>query len=318
MKKTIFIASLFLLTTSIGCDSSSSEQNNTEEGNEQTKDNNENQPTDNLVETPVINSGQDQQITKYLAEKGINAKKQASGLYVFVEEEGSTEKPATSDYVTLFYKGYTLDGTVFDGTESDPVNFPLFSLIPGWQEGIPHFGKGGKGKLIIPSNLAYGDRQSGDIAPNSVLVFDIEVVDFSPRPKIQKTGDFSPEIKKYIAKNNIKGMKETESGLFISIENEGTGEKVKITDFLTLTYSGYLLNGEKFDGKDEPTAFPFPVSQLIPGWQEGIPMLGKGGKAKLIIPPYLGYGEHAQGPIPANSVLVFDIEIFDYSDQPKQ
>jgi FKBP-type peptidyl-prolyl cis-trans isomerase len=255
-----------------------------------------------------------------LSDKEWDTDRQESGLYVYTEKEGSDEKPTLENFVTISYTGYLLDGTVFDGTEGEAVTFPLANLIEGWQEGIPNFGRGGKGKLIIPPSMGYGERASGPIPANSVLVFDIEVFDFSntpPAPVVVKTGDFSPQIKEYIAKKNIKGMEDTESGLFLSIENAGSEEKPKLGDFLTLTYTGYLTDGTVFDGtEEEPITFSFPMSQLIMGWQEAIPFLGKGGKAKLIIPPYLGYGSNDNGTIPANSILVFDLEIFDFSSTP--
>jgi peptidylprolyl isomerase len=255
----------------------------------------------------------DIEIGEYLNEKEWTADRQESGLYIITEKEGSEEKPTLKDFVTINYTGYLLDGTVFDSNGETPVTFPLGNLIEGWQEGIPHFGRGGKGKLIIPPGIGYGDRASGPIPANSVLVFDIEVFDFSNTPPVPKIVD----IDEYIMENGIEGMVKSESGLYMSIENPGSDEKPTINDFLTLTYTGYLTDGTVFDGtEEEPITFSFPMSDLILGWQEGIPNLGRGGKAKFIIPPHLGYGERDNGAIPGYSVLVFDLEIFDFSSTP--
>ncbi len=259
----------------------------------------------------------DQEIADYLKDKEWEPVREESGLYVYTEKEGSSEKPKPSDYVTIFYKGYLLDGTVFDATEENPITYPLSGFIEGWKKGIPHFGKGGKGKIIVPPTLGYGSVENGPIPANSVMVFDIELVDFNaapPAPKPNKTGDYSTEIKAYLEKNNLKA-KETESGLFIIMEKEGGKEKPTLNQFLTLNYEGYLMDGSSFDGTNgKPTTFPFPMSQLIQGWQEGIPYFGRGGKGKLIIPPYIGYGERGSAKIPANSILVFDIELIDFKD----
>ncbi|MFD1551284.1 hypothetical protein DNU06_12815 [Putridiphycobacter roseus] len=259
----------------------------------------------------------DQEIATYLEDKEWEPVREKSGLYVYTEKEGGSEKPKASDFVTIFYKGYLLDGTVFDATEENPITYPLSGFIPGWKEGIPHFGKGGKGKIIVPPSLGYGSVDNGPIPANSVMIFDIELVDFNgapPAPKLNNTADYSAEIKAYLAENNLKA-KETESGLFIIIEEEGGKEKPTVNQFLTLNYEGYLMDGSSFDGtKGTPTTFPFPMTQLIKGWQEGIPYFGKGGKGKLIIPPYIGYGERGSAKIPANSILVFDIELIDFKD----
>ncbi|HIP36290.1 MAG TPA: hypothetical protein EYG85_05510 [Crocinitomix sp.] len=262
----------------------------------------------------------DKQVTEYLADKewGDEVKRLESGLYVYIEKQGSDEHPKISDFVTIHYTGALLNGEVFDGTSTEPATFPLNGLILGWQEGIPHFGKGGKGKLIIPPDLGYGSQSSGSIPGNSVLVFDIELVDFSDQPslpKVVKDKDYSDEIKAYLKKHQIKNAQETESGLFVVIDELGNDEHPKLTDYLTLKYEGRLATNDSIFDKNE-TTFPFPMHQLIPGWQEGIPMFGKGGKGMLIIPPYLGYGDRDIPGIPANSVLVFDVDLQDFSDTP--
>jgi len=75
------------------------------------------------------------------------------------------------------YKGQLLNGFVFDETKEKPATFPLKRLIKGWQTGLPFCREGGKIRLIIPSNLAYSIRNLNVIPPNSILVFDIEVVE---------------------------------------------------------------------------------------------------------------------------------------------
>ncbi len=259
----------------------------------------------------------DVKISEFLKDKDWAVERQESGLYVYVEEAGSDEKPDLNSFLTLNYKGYFLDGTVFDGTDGTPTTFPfpVSNLIKGWQEGIPFFGKNGKGRLIVPPTIGYGVDGGGPIPPNKILVFDIEIIDFQSEKPTPKRVDYTPVIESYMKENNIDA-KPTGSGLYIAIENEGGDEKPNLNSFLTLNYEGYLLNGNKFDGTDgTPTTFPFPMSNLIAGWQEGIPYLGKGGKAKLLIPPYLGYGGQDRPNIPANSVLVFDVEIIDFTDQ---
>ena len=274
-----------------------------------------------VEELDYVETAYDKEIKTFLEDKSWKPERQESGLYIYVENEGSAEKPTLDSYLTLSYEGRLLDGTVFDGTNGEAISFPfpVAGLIPGWQEGIPSFGKGGNGKLVIPPDLGYGERQAGLIPPNSILVFDIEIVDFSnepPAPEIDMSVDYSPEIEEYIAAEGLEGGEKTETGMYIFAEDYGSDEKPDNNSYLTLNYEGYLLDGSSFDGTGgTPTTFSFPLGQTIYGWQEGIPYFGKGGKGKLIIPPYIGYGpdEAAGGKIPGNSVLVFDIEIIDWT-----
>tara|TARA_B110000037_G_scaffold156671_1_gene176804 strand:+ start:44242 stop:44787 length:546 start_codon:yes stop_codon:yes gene_type:complete len=107
-----------------------------------------------------------------------------NGMYIVIDEPGEGDaRPVVTDEVTIFYQGYLLDGLNFDGSKNNvPLVYPLNGFIQGWQLGIPAFGKGGKGKLIIPPALAYGDQQAGDIPPNSTLLFEVELIDWVSQP----------------------------------------------------------------------------------------------------------------------------------------
>ena len=119
-------------------------------------------------------------ILDYIAEKNLDAIEGASGLYYVVDSTGNGTFPAASDSVEVDYEGFLLDDSKFDSSldRGMPAIFSLNQVIRGWQLGIPYFSEGGSGKLIIPSELAYGDRSpSADIPKNSVLVFDIWLYD---------------------------------------------------------------------------------------------------------------------------------------------
>ncbi|OWY23716.1 peptidylprolyl isomerase [Sphingobacteriales bacterium UPWRP_1] len=123
----------------------------------------------------------DDAIQNYLKKEGLTdkAQKTESGLYYIVETEGSGKQPDVNALVTVHYKGTLLNGTVFDSSydRKEPLSFPLSGVIRGWQEGIPKLKEGGKGVLIIPSGLAYGSRDLGVIPSNSVLRFDVELLE---------------------------------------------------------------------------------------------------------------------------------------------
>ena len=119
-----------------------------------------------------------EKIQDYLLDHNLTATATPSGLHIIVENEGTGGHPTISDEVTVFYKGYFTDGEVFDQTGAQPATFPLSSVILGWQEGIPVFGKGGKGTLLLPSALGYGAYPPPGIPKNEVLIFDVELIDF--------------------------------------------------------------------------------------------------------------------------------------------
>ena len=100
-------------------------------------------------------------------------------VYYVIMQQGSGKQVALTDTVTVHYKGSLFsDGSVFDQTKEKPARYPLQRLIRGWQIGVPLLKVGGKIKLVIPSDLAYSIRtRSAKIPPNSILVFEIEVLD---------------------------------------------------------------------------------------------------------------------------------------------
>ncbi len=103
----------------------------------------------------------------------------ASGMQYIVMKEGTGAKPGLNDKVTTHYHGTLIDGTVFDSSveRGQPASFPVSGVIPGWTEALQMMPVGSKWKLFLPSELAYGERGAGGkIGPNSVLVFEVELL----------------------------------------------------------------------------------------------------------------------------------------------
>jgi FKBP-type peptidyl-prolyl cis-trans isomerase FkpA len=119
----------------------------------------------------------DEKIVAYLEKHSLIATKTETGLYYIIDTIGSGIHPTASSYVTVAYKGYFTDEKVFDQSSSSGVRFNLSQVIKGWTEGIPYFKKGGKGKLLIPSALGYGNQSKDGIPAGSVLIFDIHLID---------------------------------------------------------------------------------------------------------------------------------------------
>jgi len=111
------------------------------------------------------------------------------------------------------------------------------------------------------------------------------------------------------------GFDKTESGLFYKILEKGSGNKAEKGQNVSVHYEGSLLSGKVFDSsyeRKEPIDFPLGTGKVIAGWDEGIALLKKGGKARLVIPPHLGYGARGAGrSIPPNATLIFDVELVD-------
>ena len=116
------------------------------------------------------------EIVKYIADNHLNAKRTESGLYYVIQETGTGKQPTASSEVTVAYKGYFTNKEVFDQSDASGISFPLQNVIPGWTEGIQYFKEGGKGILLIPSELGYGDGGGGKIPGGSVLVFEIHLI----------------------------------------------------------------------------------------------------------------------------------------------
>ncbi|EKM0375045.1 FKBP-type peptidyl-prolyl cis-trans isomerase [Cronobacter turicensis] len=120
---------------------------------------------------------------KFAKEKGV--KTSSTGLLYKVEKEGTGAAPKESDTVAVNYKGTLIDGQEFDNSykRGEPLSFRLDGVIPGWTEGLKNIKKGGKIKLVIPPELAYGKNGVPGIPANSTLVFDVELLDINPAAK---------------------------------------------------------------------------------------------------------------------------------------
>lgn len=118
----------------------------------------------------------DQEINTYLEENNLVAQKSDTGLYYIIDEAGMGIQPSATDNVTVAYKGYFTNGTVFDQSDANGISFGLQQVIKGWTEGIAYFKEGGSGMLLIPSHLGYGSADRSPIPGGSVLLFDIKLV----------------------------------------------------------------------------------------------------------------------------------------------
>jgi peptidylprolyl isomerase len=229
-----------------------------------------------------------------------------SGLQYIEIEEGTGSAPEEGDLVAVHYVGTLEDGTEFDSSHDrgDPIQFPLGRgmVIPGWDEGIALMKEGGKAKLIIPPELAYGERGAGGVIPaNATLTFEVELVSIQPGAPSAPT---EVDEADYVT---------TDTGLKYYDLEVGDGPTPEAGQGVAVHYTGWLVDGTKFDSSlDRGQSFVFVLGdgQVIAGWDEGVASMKVGGKRQLVIPPELGYGARgAGGVIPPDATLIFEVEL---------
>ncbi len=232
-----------------------------------------------------------------VAKPPADAIKTASGLSSKVLTQGKgTARPGATDLVTVHYTGWTTDGKMFDSSLSSPApaTFPLDRLIKGWGEGLQLMVAGEKRRLWIPQNLAYAGQAQ---RPAGMLVFDIELIEFSPSPSTPPPDVAAPP----------SDAKRTASGLAYKSLRPGKGgpKPVKSSD-VTVHYTGWTTDGKMFDSSvasGRPATFG--LGEVIEGWTEGVQLMTVGEKMRFWIPERLAYkGERAP-----RGLLVFDVEL---------
>jgi len=245
-----------------------------------------------------------------------------SGLKYNDVKVGTGAEAKNGDLIEVHFKGWIVkdssdlfgDWSVDSTKKADliadsyamnqPMKFVLGteSFIKGSEEGIVGMKAGGQRAIVVPSNLAYGPQGMGPIPPNTSIKVLIELVS-TKEAVVAKMWDVDSTL-----------FKTTASGLKYAIIQEGEGELVGKEKQATVHYSGFLLDGTKFDSsveRDEPFTFVAGVGQVIPGWDEGVQLMKKGSKARFIVPANLAYGDRDLGKIPPNSTLIFDVEVLD-------
>ena len=231
-----------------------------------------------------------------------------SGLKYRVRRKGEGKPPTARDTVSVHYKGWLDNGKEFDSSyaRGESIEFPLNGVIAGWTEGMQLVGKGGMIELEIPYALGYGERGAPpDIPGKATLHFLVELLSVKEAPKPLEPGATD--------KDAPKEFSITKSGLKYRILRKSDGVKPKTSNTVTVHYKGTLDDGSQFDSsyeRGEPTSFP--LGRVIPGWTEGMQLVGKGGMVELEIPFNLAYGEEGRPPvIPPKATLHFIVELIE-------
>jgi FKBP-type peptidyl-prolyl cis-trans isomerase len=273
-------------------------------------------------------------LQKYIFDNKITVAPTESGVYIIPSQMGDGIKIDTGCLVKLHMKVATIDGKqIFSSFERpEPLKFQFGTRfdIPGIVEAINTMKKGEKARVIIPSKMAFGEKgRSTIVPPYTTLVYDVEIMDVLSKAESEKIlaaekqaeaekkgavmKDETVLIEKYLSDNKIT-TKPNPSGLYYIETAKGTGTQAVAGKRVSVHYTGTLLNGQKFDSsrdRNQPFEFNLGGNEVIKGWDEGIALMKQGGKAILIIPSKLGYGDREMGSIPAYSTLVFDVELIE-------
>lgn len=118
----------------------------------------------------------EQEIKDYIAKNNLTAKRSDSGLYYVILNPGTGANPTASSNVTVAYKGYYTNASVFNQSSAAGIPFGLNGVIKGWTEGIQYFKSGGNGILLVPAHLGYGSYNYNGIPGGSVLIFDVKLI----------------------------------------------------------------------------------------------------------------------------------------------
>lgn len=274
--------------------------------------------------------------------KDAGFKKTAAGLeYKIVNDSAGIQKPAIGDYMEFHIKSYVHfekgDSVLFDSrtmNENKPVPYQV--MPSGFKgdlpEGLMMLTKGDSAVFRLPldSLLKSGNQPLPWMKKGTgqKVEFTVKVVTVKTSAQLQQeqqaaaaqqSGVDEKIITDYLAKNGIKATR-TASGLYYKIDKMGTGAAPTAGSMVTMNYTGMTLDGTKFDSNVDPKfqhvqpfEFKLGQGQVIKGWDEGIALMPKGTKGTLYIPSPMAYGAQSPTPlIPANSVLVFDVEVVDF------
>jgi len=242
--------------------------------------------------------------------------------------------PDYGDHMTIHLNTLAGDSVIFDTRsamdgEPAPLQLQKSPFRGDLMEALKMMTAGDSAivRISVDSLLAAGVPEVPWMKRNSgqKLVYNLKVISVTPKAlKEQQDKENAAKqmevddklIQDYLAAKKLKAQK-TASGLYYTIKAPGSGPTAEAGQKVSVNYTGMLLNGEKFDSNIDPQfqhvqPFEFMLGRgsVIKGWDEGIALLKKGGKATLYIPSTLAYGPNSPSPkIPANSVLIFDVEL---------
>jgi FKBP-type peptidyl-prolyl cis-trans isomerase FkpA len=272
-------------------------------------------------------------------------------FYQFHRQDESGKAPQLKD-ILYAHMSLSLKGKGDEGKDSilfDSKKYPDFpegikfiqlseSTFKGdLMEGLKMMHKGDSASFIISADSFFlvsnkMDKLPPGIVAGDELIFQIGLVDIQSEQETMKRieslrsqsntelkammdkmqAEEPAAIQEYLTRKNITA-KPTASGLYFIETAKGNGAKAKPGQKVTMQYTGYLLNGKKFDSSfdhdGQPFTFTLGNKEVIAGWDEGVAMMNVGSSATFVIPSSLAYGSNGQDPIPPFAPLVFEVQL---------
>ncbi|MGF1635818.1 MAG: FKBP-type peptidyl-prolyl cis-trans isomerase, partial [Cyclobacteriaceae bacterium] len=266
-------------------------------------------------------------IDEYLSSNSIDhVVDRVYGFRYEILEEGDGIKAKDGDRVKVNYSLSLLDGTVIDEDVEATFTKGARQIIDGLEVMLILLRKGDSVRVYVPSPYAFADQARGSIPANSILVYDLEIVDIT-------YGDYDFDgllalnqatIDTFLIDNEIEASIEPFGGVRYVITEEGSGPFPKMGEQLMVRYTGRTmsnsgeLNETPFDSNVSSGNlfnFLFDHGRVIQGWDLAFGQLSEGTKARIFIPSPYGYRNRAQTGIPANSILVFDVEFVRFAEE---
>lgn len=234
-------------------------------------------------------------LEEYYEQEGITPQKTANGLEYTIHSPGEDTKITDADFIQFDFSEMNVEGKPGASSKNGiglPVGYQVSELISWLRDGLSVIGVGGDVTLYVSPKLIYR----------------VKVLQ-----KFSSVEEYNKSLfMDYFAANNLSPTATTE-GLYYVIDTSGNGRFPSGTSRVTVNYKGYFLNGKQFDSSyDRGEAAMFSLQQVISGWTQGIPYFDEGSKGTLFIPSQLAYGKNGNSSIPANSPLIFDIELIDF------
>ncbi|MTI32407.1 FKBP-type peptidyl-prolyl cis-trans isomerase [Xanthovirga aplysinae] len=280
---------------------------------------------------PIMDQMQedDKGVSDFITGNNIDAEKileDANTYYIsLIESNVEGKRIEEGDVAFIYYTMSVLGGNVIESYQSedgDPIK--IKHGIGGAPVGLDmalgqNMGEGETYNIYLPSYLAYFDNSVENIIPTHAnLLIEVKIVEVKSETEFQTYED--QIIQDFISEEGLVDVNRTESGLYYQILEEGDGDKPGKGTYVEVDYTGANLDGTVFDSSEGKEPFRFTVGavplQVIPGFDEAVAMMNKGGKNKVILPSHLAYQNtnlpkfiyFPEGPEPVG-ILQFDIEL---------